>query len=162
MAGEIVDPTEYAAFREEWRKHTMVLHKPQFDYLAAKYLHSYPEGGSAAFRQADNTRGVLINWDLFQKDLGQDFTGVIDVEIEHEVFEMYQTRDWPLDRPYDPHSPAHYEAIRHAMRFAKSTGSLEKYMLFKRTMLELYEKRGDTFAPQELKFYEDYYQGLGY
>lgn len=156
MNDELLQNKDYQMFHHDWKQQIMFVPKKLFDELASMFLDHYPVGGSAAFRRADGKRGVLINWDLFTSRFGENFQDIVDIEVEHEIFEMWLTRNRPLDEKYDFHDPCHYQAIEHALDFAKSHGLLDKNMKFKRTMFHAFDQKGDTFALKELAFYEDY------
>ena len=134
------------------RRQAMVLHTPEFVQLSRTYLGLIPLAGAAAFALKDGREGILINYDYYQKSLGQDFSDCIDFEIEHEANELLLTRG---KEKVDPFGPDHYTASRLATILAHKQGKLDRYLELKRAQFKMLDAFGDVRAMEELDFYKN-------
>ncbi|OGD55885.1 hypothetical protein A3I57_02915 [Candidatus Beckwithbacteria bacterium RIFCSPLOWO2_02_FULL_47_23] len=133
------------------RRQAMVLHTPEFVQLSRTYLGLIPLAGAAAFALKDGHEGILINYDYYQKSLGQDFSDCIDFEIEHEANELLLTRG---KEKVDAFGPDHYAASRLATALAYKQGKLDRYLELKRAQFKMFDAAGDSRAMEELDFYK--------
>ena len=157
---EAIENSEFELFRKQALREAIVVQSKTFVQLAQMYLSEIPLAGAAAFRKKDGKEEILINWDYYQNHLGsgENFTDLIDFEIDHEAYELWETRN--AQEKIDPKGPAHYNAIKYAMRKVNDAGKLDRYMELKRRQFEFFEKHGDTEARNEFDFYENYAKDL--
>ena len=68
-------------YLEGKKKNASVIHKFHFEYLTDKYLDRVPQGAGACFYRdkKGEEEGIIINWDFYQKALGEDFIDLIDL-----------------------------------------------------------------------------------
>jgi len=152
MDNELINERELEQMATEFAKKAMILNEPTFNRLARRYLSIIPSNGSAAYRLKNGETGILINWDHYKKELGEDFTDCIDYEINHEAWELALVRE---KKSANPFGPDHYVAIQKTLEKAKRDGKLERYMDFKTKQLDQFTKNGDTYAAEELQKYKD-------
>lgn len=78
--------TQREQYLAEKRQKAMVLSAPEFEMLYQRHFGCVvPFDSAVAFRSKDGTEGILINFDHYQRELGEDFTDCIFYEIEHEA-----------------------------------------------------------------------------
>lgn len=141
----------------ERRKNALIVRSRPFHMLANLHLTHIPPSGNAAWREKSGKEHVVINYDHYEIELGQNFVDCIPYEIEHEVAELYATRG---ASSIDPHGPPHYEAIRQSIKKAVEDGMLDRYLEFKRIEMNEFARRQQALGTQrphaleELAFYE--------
>ncbi len=157
MGDETVSSISREAYLETARKQAMIVHADDFVRLSERFLSQVPLAGAAAFGLKDGREGILINWDHYEKGLGQNFTDCIDFEIEHEAQELWLTRG---KSKVESKGPDHYEAAREAMRMAYRQGKLDRYLELKRAQMKTFDALGDAEAMEELAFYREFAESL--
>lgn len=157
MAEDLISTTSKDQYLEIRRKNACIVRANLFVQLSRIYLSEIPLAGAAAYRTKKGEENILINWDHYERALGQNFTDCIPYEIEHEAQELWLTRG--KDK-VDSFGPDHYLAIKEAMKLAHKDGKLDRYMELKRAQMKTFEAMGDVHAMQELAFFNDFAKTL--
>lgn len=133
------------------RKNACIVRANIFVQLSKMYLSEVPLAGAAAYRTKKGEENILINWDHYERALGQNFTDCIPYEVEHEAQELWLTRG---KEKVDPFGPDHYSAINEALKLAHKDGKLDRYMELKRAQMKTFEALGDVHAIEEFDYYK--------